>query len=155
MTINREPDKREYPKRPIVSVVACVFHKDKVLLVKRATEPGKGLWSAPGGAIELGETINEALKREIREECGIEIEVGKVINIVDRIVRDQKGGIQFHYVIAYLLARYVSGEARAGSDVSEIRWVTYEELDSLDMNPVARENTQRAFNLVTHADLLR
>ena len=76
----------EYPQGPITSVHAIVFREDKALLIKRAHEPSKGRWSVPGGMIELGETIYEAAQRELREECGIEIELGKVVNVLDNIV---------------------------------------------------------------------
>ena len=138
---------REYPQRPIVTAVACVFRGDRVLLIRRAHEPSKGRWSVPGGAIEIGEAIHDAVRREIREECGIEIEVVKVINAADSIVPDGVGRVWFHYVPIYILARYVSGEAHADSDALEVRWVIREELDTLDMNPIVYENIKRAFNM--------
>jgi ADP-ribose pyrophosphatase YjhB (NUDIX family) len=95
--------------------------------------------------IELGETIYEAAQRELREECGIEIELGKIVNVLDSIVTDEKGHIRFHYVVIYLLARYVSGDVHPDSDASEARWTTCEELDTLDMHPFARKTVQQAF----------
>lgn len=142
-----ESNRREYPGRPIATAVACVFNRGKVLLIKRAKQPSQGRWSVPGGGIELGETINDAVKREIREECNIEIELDKVINVMDDIVQDEKGSIRFHHVATYLLARYVSGEVHPGSDALEVRWVTREELDKIDMNPVVKKNMKRAFEI--------
>ena len=138
---------REYPQRPIVTAVACVFRGDRVLLIKRGREPSKGRWSVPGGAIELGEKIYDAVRREVREECGIEIEVVKVINAADSIVPDEAGRVWFHYVPIYILARYVSGEAHPDSDAMEVGWMVREELDTLDMNPIAYENINRAFDM--------
>ena len=138
---------REYPDRPIASVAACVFKGDRVLLIKRARQPSQGLWSVPGGAIELGETIRDAVKRELREECGIEIEVDRVINTVDLILPDEKGRIWFHYVVTYLLARYISGEACPGSDALEVRWARSEELDTLNMTPAVRKNMKYSFEV--------
>ena len=138
---------REYPQRPIVTAVACVFHGDRVLMIKRAQEPSKGRWSVPGGAIEIGEAVYDAVRREVREECGIEIEVVKVTNAADSIVPDEAGRVWFHYVSIYILARYVSGEAHTDSDALEVRWVAREELDTLDMNPIAYENINRAFDM--------
>jgi 8-oxo-dGTP diphosphatase len=138
---------REYPQRPIVTAVACVFREGRVLLIKRAQEPSKGRWSVPGGAIELGEKIYDAVRREVREECGIEIEIIRVINAADSIVPDEAGRVWFHYVPIYILARYVSGEARPDSDALEVRWVKREELDSLDINPIACERINRAFDM--------
>jgi len=138
---------REYPQRPITAAHAVVFRRDRVLLVKRAHQPSQGRWSVPGGMIELGETIRDAAQRELREECGIEIEVDKVVNVVDNIIPDERGHIRFHYVVIYLLARYVSGEAHPYSDALEVRWATREELDTLDMHPLARKTTQQAFEM--------
>jgi ADP-ribose pyrophosphatase YjhB (NUDIX family) len=120
-----------------------------VLLIKRAQEPSKGRWSVPGGAIELGEKIYDAVRREVREECGIEIDVARVANAADSIVPDEAGRVWFHYVSIYILARYVSGKARPGSDALEVRWVAREELDALDMNPIAQDNIKRAFNMAS------
>jgi len=145
---------REYPRRPIVSAHAAVFRGDRVLLARRAHEPSRGRWSVPGGAIELGETIRDAAQREIREECGIEVEIEGIVDAVDNIIPDESGRIRFHYVVIYLIARYVSGRARPGSDASEVRWVTRAELDGLDMHPLAREALQRAFERARDAHFL-
>ena len=102
--------------------------------------------------VELGETIQDTAKRELNEECGVEIEVDKVFHVENGIVRDEKGRIQFHYVVTYLVASYRSGEICPGSDALDVRWATSQELDSLDMNPVARNNMQTAFNLVCPPD---
>lgn len=142
-----ESIKREYPERPIASVAACVFKGDKILVIKRATPPSQGLWSVPGGMVELGETIQDTARREIQEECGIGIEVGEVFHVANLVVPDEKGLVQFHYVITYILAGYVSGNARPGSDALDIQWATSEELNNLDMNPVVRENMLKAFKI--------
>ncbi len=138
---------REYPERPIASAAACVFDGDRVLLVKRANPPSQGQWSVPGGAVELGETIQQTVKREINEECGIEIEVGKVFNVENLILLDEKGRIQFHYLVTYLTAYHVSGEARAGSDALDVRWATRRELGEIEMVPVVLENMLEAIKL--------
>ena len=144
--MNTDKDiKREYPERPIASVAACVFKGDKILIIRRATPPSQGLWSVPGGMVELGETIQETAEREIEEEGGIEINVDEVFQVADLVVPDEAGRVKFHYVITYVLADYVSGEVRPGSDALDIKWVTSEELNSLDMNPLVRENMLKAF----------
>ena len=97
--------------------------------------------------IELGETLADAVRREVREECSIEVEPGQVIRVVDRIFPDQAGHIHYHYVVIYLLARYVSGEARPGSDAAALTWATRQELNSLHMVPVARQVVEHAFDL--------
>jgi 8-oxo-dGTP diphosphatase len=144
-----ESVEREYPERPIASVAPCVFKGDRVLVIKRATPPSQGLWSVPGGMIELGETIQDAAKRELDEECGVEIEVDKVFHVENLIVPDETGHIRFHYVVTYLVAHYVSGEVRPGSDALDVRWATSQELTSLDMNPVVRDIMLKAFGMVS------
>lgn len=114
-----------------------------MLLIQRAQEPNKGLWSFPGGRIELGETIFQAVTREVREETGIEIEPVKVFQVYDWIVRDDAGRIRFHYVVNYVRARYLSGEPRAGDDAVEVRWVRAEETSALAMHPFPRQIADR------------
>jgi 8-oxo-dGTP diphosphatase len=124
---------REYPSRPIPSVGVVVCDGNRVLLVLRAQEPSRGKWSVPGGVIELGETICEAARREVLEECGLDVEVGEVIAVRDAIVPDQDGHIRFHYVLVDVVARCRGGELHAASDVADARWVSREELDRLDL----------------------
>lgn len=140
--------KREYPDAPIVAVGAIVIHEDKVLLVKRAHEPSKGLWSIPGGVVELGEPVREALKREVKEECGLEIEVGPVFEVVDSIVRDDEGRLRFHYAIIDFLARPKGGELCVASDAEAARWFGAGELNELPMPPGTREIVLRALRKV-------
>ncbi len=143
---------REYPERPIASVAACVFKGNRVLVIKRANQPSQGLWSVPGGMVELGETIQDAAKRELNEECGIEIEVDKVFHAENLIVPDDRGRIQFHYVVTYLVAYYVSGEVRPGSDALDVHWATRQELSNLDMTPLVRDIMLKAFRMVRPPD---
>jgi len=112
-------------------------------MIKRAQEPSKGKWSIPGGIIELGETAFEAARREVTEECSIEVEIERVLDSVDNIIRDEEGRIKYHYVIIDLLARYVDGEIRAQSDAEECRWVTPQELMELDITPMLRDMLKR------------
>ena len=147
------PSDREYPERPIVSVGACVFRDNRVLLIKRGTPPSLGKWSVPGGMIELGETIQETAKREIEEECDIEIRPDRVLNVENHIVPDENGRTKYHYAVIYLLADYVSGEPRAGSDAVDVRWAESKELDGLDMNPVVRKNMLEAFRLKVNREI--
>jgi ADP-ribose pyrophosphatase len=124
-------------------VGVVVFKQDQILLIKRAQEPNKGKWSIPGGGIELGETIYEAAKREVLEESSIEIEIMRVLDAADNIVRDEKGRIKYHYAIIDMLARYAGGELRAQSDAEECGWFTTEEADRLDMTPTLRAMLER------------
>ena len=107
---------------------------DRILLVKRGAPPAVGKWAAPGGAIELGETAAEAVRREALEETGLEIEVGKVAGVSDIIVPDEDtGGILYHYTLISFFATAVGGELRASSDAAEARWVSLSDLRSYDV----------------------
>jgi 8-oxo-dGTP diphosphatase len=128
---------REYPPAPLPSVGVIVCKEDKVLLVLRGQEPSQGKWSIPGGVVELGETVREAARREVREECGVEIDVGDVIDVIDSIVRDAKGKIRYHYTLIDLLATYVGGKLSVGSDIDDARWVSEEELTRFDLTKAA------------------
>jgi 8-oxo-dGTP diphosphatase len=141
------PENREYPERPIPSVAACVFKDKKILLVKRANPPSQGQWSVPGGCIELGETFEDTAKREIDEECCIDIRVGKVFNVENFVVLDDEKRIRFHYVVTYLIAHHAGGEARPGMETLDVRWATRQELTELDMNPVVRKYMLEVFRL--------
>lgn len=119
--------KRRYPNQPVVAVGAVVVKVGRVLLARRGKAPGYGRWSLPGGAVMLGEGLKEAVVREVREECGLDIEVGDEAEVVERIVRDEKGGLQYHYVIIDYLASWKGGELNTSSDVLEARWVLPED----------------------------
>lgn len=127
--------KREYPDCPRVGVGAIVMKEGRVLLVKRAAAPNKGLWAIPGGSLELGETLREGARREIREETGIEVWVKDPVYAFDYFERDQEGRIRFHFVIVDLLADYVGGELKAADDALEARWLLPEELEALELTP--------------------
>jgi mutator protein MutT len=131
-------DSREYPSRPICGVGVIVRRDDRVLLIQRAKPPNVGLWGLPGGAVELGETLREAAAREVREECGIEINVGAICEAVDIVTRDAENRIQYHYVVVDFLAQYARGELRADSDVMDARWVARAELGRYDMPALTR-----------------
>lgn len=110
---------RVYPDRPFVGVGAVVLAAQDIVLVKRRFEPLADEWSLPGGALELGETMTIGVAREIREETSLQVEVGPVINVLDRIVRDDAGQVQYHYVLVDFLCRVVGGTLAPGSDVSQ------------------------------------
>ena len=126
--------RRQYPVAPIPSVGAVVLKGQKVLLVRRAHEPSKGKWSIPGGVVELGETLQEAAQREVKEECGVQIEIGDVVEVRDAIVRNKADRVRFHYVLVDVEARYLSGELTVGSDAEDARWVSEEELAGYDLS---------------------
>jgi mutator protein MutT len=126
---------REYPERPLVGVGGIVVARERVLLVRRAREPLRGKWSLPGGMVEVGETLAEAVRREIAEETGLTVRVGSIVKVLDRITRDEQKRVQFHYVLVDFLCRVEGGKLRAASDVSEARWVRREELAQYGLRP--------------------
>jgi mutator protein MutT len=134
---------RRYPDRPIVGVGALIVQHDRVLLVRRASEPLKGEWSLPGGLVETGETLVAALKRELLEETGLSIEVGEVIAVLDRIYPDAEGRPEYHYVLIDYLCRIQSGEPHPGSDVDRAEWFTRQQLESLQIQPFTRDLIMR------------
>ncbi len=113
---------REFPAAPLAGVGAVVIHRGRALLVRRGAEPALGQWSIPGGLIELGESLREAVIREVREETGLIVEPVELIELLDRIY-EEGSRVRYHYVIADYLCRVTSGELRAGSDAAEARWV--------------------------------
>lgn len=129
---------REFPETPLVGVGAVVVENGRVLLVKRGAEPLKGQWSLPGGLIELGESLSDAVIREVGEETGLTVEPIELIELLDRIHRYEER-VRYHYVIADYLCRPLSGELRAASDADAVRWIERAEWNShsaLRLDPV-------------------
>ncbi|HWG19394.1 MAG TPA: NUDIX hydrolase [Terracidiphilus sp.] len=120
---------REFPLSPLVGVGAVIVHEGRVLLVQRGREPMKGRWTIPGGLIEVGEMLHEAVVRETREETGLEVEPIELVELLDRIHRED-GRVRYHYVIADYLCRVVGGTLGAGSDADAVRWVERAEWNS-------------------------
>lgn len=136
-------DNRLYPNSPVSGVGVVVYNAERILLIKRAKEPNKGMWSIPGGAVELGETINQAAAREVLEECSIKIKIERVLDAAENMVKDEKGRIRYHYVIIDLIAKHVSGEIKAGTDAAACGWFTPEEITGMNITPILRAMFQR------------
>ena len=125
--------KRLYPKQPVVGVGAIIVCDGKLLLEKRKNEPGKGKWSIPGGLVELGESVEQTVIREVREETGLEVEKPEHIDVVDNIIRDESGRVKYHFVIIDYFMKLKGGTLKAASDAEELRWVTFDEVEKYDL----------------------
>lgn len=132
------------PERPRVGVGGVVVKDGRVLLIRRGKEPLYGRWVVPGGTVELGESLEQALVRELEEETGLEVEPVAVLTVFDRILREGDR-VVYHYVIVDYLCRWRSGEARAASDALEVAWATPGELAAYDLPPKALEVVEDAF----------
>jgi ADP-ribose pyrophosphatase YjhB (NUDIX family) len=137
---------REYPEHPVVGVGAVVVRDGTALVVKRAHEPRKGEWSLPGGLLELGESLQDAVRREIKEETSLDIDVGPIIETFDRVHRDDHGKIRYHFVIVDFLCWANGGDAVPGSDADAVAWVTAAEIDDYGINAHAKAVILRGLN---------
>lgn len=124
----------EYPGRPRIAVGGVVIRGERVLLVRRGKQPSEGEWAIPGGSVELGETLQEAVAREILEETGISIRVGEPVHVFDDVRRDEAGRVRFHYVILDFEGEFLSGEVKAADDAWDARWVSQDEFLHLNLN---------------------
>lgn len=132
--------KREYPTQPVVGAGALIVHGKKLVLVKRGVPPGKGKWSIPGGAVELGESVRAAVCREAKEETGLDIEMiqDRPMDVVDNILTDDEGRLQFHYVLLQFLARPGNDVLKPAGDVVDARWVAFKDVHKYDLTPSFR-----------------
>lgn len=124
---------RLYPDRPIVGVGAVIWRGERLLLIRRGKPPRAGQWSLPGGAQQLGETLNEAIAREVREETGIEMTDLRLLTTVDLIEREPDGRVRYHYTLVDFIAEAPHGEPVAGDDAAAVGWFTTSELPALGL----------------------
>ena len=145
---------REYPERPLVGVGGVVIDNGRALLIRRASEPLRGEWSIPGGMLELGETLEQGVARELLEETGLQVRVLELIEVFERIVYAPDGGSaggnglerpRFHYVIADYLCERISGEHAAASDVTDVVFANEEDLDEFRLTETALRILHKAF----------
>ena len=144
---------REYPKHPIPGVAATIIHENRILLALRGKPPSQGMWGLPGGVVEVGETLEEAVVREIKEETSVDVEPIKLITIFDTIRRDKEGRIKTHFILFEYLCKYLGGEVKAASDAPDARWISLDALDSIDIMHSTRRFIQKT--LKTHEGILR
>ena len=141
-------DPRAYPSRPFVGVGVVIFKENKILLAERDRQPHGKMWSIPGGAQELGETIEEAAIREIKEETGLEIELSGIVDVVDVINRDEVGRVKYHYTLVDFCAKWLSGEAVANDDVSDVKWVRLDEISDEFLKPITKSIIIKATSMM-------
>jgi 8-oxo-dGTP diphosphatase len=137
--------KRHYPQQPVMGVGAVVFRGDEVLLVRRGQEPARGSWSLPGGLVELGETLEIAIKRELAEETGLTVTVLGIAAVLERIFPDPDGRIAYHYVLVDYLCDYSGGELSPGSDITAAQFVDLSELAGFDLPQFTADVIRRAW----------
>lgn len=124
---------REFPDNPLVGVGAVIVADNRVLLVRRGQPPLLGQWSLPGGVLECGETLRDAVVREACEETGLVMETGEMLGVYERIIRSQDGRVRYHYVLIDFLCRPAGGDLKAGSDAADVRWFPPVELPGLKL----------------------
>jgi len=139
--------RREYPEAPRVGVGAVILDGDLVLLIQRGGTTLSGKWSIPGGLVELGETTREAVRREIAEECGLEIELVDVCGVLDRVIRDSDGRVRYHWTLVDFLAVARGGTLCAGDDAADARWVPIDEVERYDTTDGLMDMIKRAVRL--------
>ena len=137
--------KRLYPDRPLVGVGAVIFRGQEFLLVRRGQEPALGAWSLPGGLVEVGETLEEAVRREILEETGLTVRILGITAVLERIYRDGDHNIPYHYVLIDFACDYVSGNLAPASDITDARFVTLDRLPEFAVASFTEEAARRAF----------
>jgi len=140
-------DNREYPERPLVGVGGVVISNGRALLIRRGGPPLEGQWSIPGGMLEVGETLLEGVRRELHEETGIEVRVLDLIEVFERINFDAERKARYHFVVLDYLCEAVGGEARAGSDVTDVAWASPAEFEKYSLTETATRVILKAFEM--------
>ena len=146
--------RKEYPERPVVGVGAIILEGGKILLEKRKSTPGEGKWAVPGGLVELGETVEQTVIREVKEETGLDVASPQLVDVVDYISLDEKGAVKYHFIILDYFVTVKGGELKAASDADELRWVPIGEVEQYDLTESFRrffkQNRQKLENPNLH-----
>ena len=138
---------RRYPARPLLGVGALIFQGDAILLIERGQEPLKGSWTLPGGLVEPGERLEAAVAREILEETGLRVRPREVVEIFERIMVDEQGRTEYHYVIVDYWCEVEGGTLKAASDVADARWVRREEFSQYELSPGTLDVIEKGYRI--------
>lgn len=130
--------KRLYPDHPVLGTGAIILAKNKILLEKRGNEPAKGKWTVPGGVVKVGETLEEAVVRETKEETGLDVRSPQLIDVVSQVDFDENLQVRYHFVIVDFVVKIGRGKPKAASDAEELKWVPLSEVPSYDLTPSFR-----------------
>jgi mutator protein MutT len=135
--------KRQYPEKPIVCVGAIILNGDQILLENRKNAPGKAKWTVPGGLVELGESIEQAVIREVKEETGLDVVEPQLVDVVDHINLGERGKVKYHFVIIDYLLTVKRGKPNAASDAAALKWVPFTEVEEYDLTESFRRFFQK------------
>ena len=145
--------RRMYPSQPVVGVGAVILRKGAILLERRNNDPGKGKWSIPGGVVELGENVYQAVKREVKEETGLTVEVKRLIDVVDSITLDDKNAVKYDFVIIDFLVDVKEGKLFPASDALDLKWVPFNQVEKYGLTDSFREFFEKNKELLEDASL--
>lgn len=134
---------RLYPEKPLIGTGAVIICNGKILLEKRKGEPGKGKWAIPGGLVELGESAEQTVMREVEEETNLKVEEPKLIDVVNNVTLDKNGRIKYHFVIVDYFVKLRGGTLEAADDAAELRWILFGEVEKYDLTESFRDFFQR------------
>jgi len=144
---------RQYPKKPVVGIGAIILDGDKILLEKRKNLPSKGKWTVPGGLVDLGETLEQAVIREVKEETGLEVDKPRLVDVVNYISLSEKGAVVYHFVIIDYIVTLNGGKLKAASDADALKWVRFNEVEEYDLTESFRRFFQRNRQKLKNAGL--
>jgi 8-oxo-dGTP diphosphatase len=144
---------RQYPKKPVVGVGAIILDGDQILLEKRKNAPSKGKWTVPGGLVELGESVEQAVVREVEEETGLEVDEPRLVDVVNYISLGERGAVMYHYVIVDYLVNVKDGKPKAASDADALKWVPFNEVEEYDLTESFRQFFRRNRQKLENASL--
>jgi len=134
---------RLYPEQPLVGIGAIIICNGKILLEKRKGEPGRDKWTVPGGLVELGESAEQTVMREVKEETNLEVEQPELVDVVNSVTTDENGKIKYHFVIVDYFVKLKGGKLKAADDAAELRWVKFSKVENYDLTKSFREFFQR------------